>query len=239
MRHQTEVRSTISMLQGQAIQLINQYIAQLHKRNIYSISGSHCNFDKIYKQLDKDSLKRIILHLRPAISTLNNIDQDESISAGDKTDELFFLQRFLFLQKLKMAYKVTDIIDQNDVIEIYDRSAIQMYRSFNFFNICSYSFEELFTNEWWNLFERSVFVTNRLTKIFTDIFRDNDKEIKFIKVPDHWVNEIASKHKMGCYVRQGIACPLYDESGTVSAVLATFSIIKTRDQSGNIIGLAH
>ena len=216
-----------------AIQLIDKYIQILHQMGHTNVIGSNSDYEIIKNQIDEKCVQRLISHLKPAMTTISNLEFEQAIDLYDQK-ESFYLKRFLFLNKLHTNYNLNEILDETDVIEIYDVNHIQMYRSFNFFQYCSYSFEEIFTNEWWRLFQRSVFVTNKLVEVGVNTINNQIKEIQHVNCPDHWVEEIYSKHNFGCYVRQKIIVPLLNERNVVTAVMTPFSVLKYRDQHGHI-----
>ncbi|OFZ45735.1 MAG: hypothetical protein A2381_14900 [Bdellovibrionales bacterium RIFOXYB1_FULL_37_110] len=223
-------------LKEYAIHLIDKYVDTLRKMGHDNVIGSYTGYEKIKNNVDEKCIQRLINHLKPAITTISNLEHENELNIYDQK-ESFYLKRFLFLNKLHTNYNLDEILDESDVIEIYDFNHIQMYRSFNFFQYCSYSFEEIFTNEWWRLFKRSIFVTNKIIETADNILTQQLIEIQHVNCPDHWVDETNSKHNFGCYVRQRIMIPLLNEKNKVVAVIAPFNVIKYRDQNGNIVNL--
>jgi len=228
------VRPTIDkQIKEDIIQLIEKYITILHKMGHTNVVGSYLDYEIIKNQIDDKCAQKLISHLKPAMTTISNLEFEQEIDIYDQK-ESFYLKRFLFLNKLHTDYNLDEILDETDVIEIYDVNHIQMYRSFNFFQYCSYSFEEIFTNEWWRLFQRSIFVTKKLVEVGVNAINNQINEIQYVNCPDHWVDEIYSKHNFGCYVRQKIIVPLLNEKNMVKAVMTPFSVLKYRDQNGHI-----
>lgn len=100
-------------------------------------------------------------------------------------------------------------ISDDDIIEVYSRDQIQLFRNFAFFDFCSYTLEELHACEWWSLFERDIEVTQ---KILTETHRafDGVEDAVFVpNVPTHQLREARSPEliAMNCEIR-GMA-PLY------------------------------
>ncbi|NJL24241.1 MAG: hypothetical protein HC902_03040 [Calothrix sp. SM1_5_4] len=56
-------------------------------------------------------------------------------------------------------------LDKSDIIEIYSEEHIQLFRTFNMFECISYSLDELFSYEWWDLFQRDPAITEQLTQV--------------------------------------------------------------------------
>lgn len=86
-------------------------------------------------------------------------------------------------------------ITPGDVVEIYSTTNNQIFRNLEFFDFCSYTLEELFSREWWNLFSRSETVTNNIMNIASSIFAGEHPKGIHYPVLAHTVKEISSPEK--------------------------------------------
>jgi hypothetical protein len=77
-------------------------------------------------------------------------------------------------------------IGDDDLIEIYDRSGIQCYRSFSFAKFTTYSLEELMFNPWHILFKRQT----EINKILSENIRFALNEARQPFVPDIPVHSV-------------------------------------------------
>lgn len=82
-----------------------------------------------------------------------------------------------------------DLIGENDIIEIYDSSGVQLYRSLNFFKTSGYTLEDLLLNEWHKLWERPQTIVESIFSEIGEILT-GEKEILSVRTPDHIVKEI-------------------------------------------------
>lgn len=109
-------------------------------------------------------------------------------------------------------------LEKDDVIEVYSAENIQLFRTFNFFKISSYSLLDLLTNEWFHLWERPSFVLDALIQASVDMMEGRMKQATQINAARHILKEIYHDDSIdfktsSVLVEPGIACPLY-EKGT-------------------------
>ncbi|AFY02496.1 hypothetical protein [Bdellovibrio bacteriovorus] len=50
---------------------------------------------------------------------------------------------------------ILDLIEPHHLIEIYTQSQTQIFRSLKFFEVCSYSLEDLYCRKWYHLYQRT------------------------------------------------------------------------------------
>jgi len=113
-----------------------------------------------------------------------------------------------------------DKISQEDVVEIYDSSFMQVYRNFNFFEICSYSLADLFMWEWRDLYYRDDEITQGLAIQGYQVFTVNPTTQR-IQLNIHEVHEKFSTNKFKLKMTPGYFSPLLNKQGLVEAGVAT------------------
>lgn len=102
------------------------------------------------------------------------------------------------LQKLGLT-PTSDLFSRildDDVIEIYSSENVQLFRNFRFFELCSYSLEELYSVAWWYLFEREETVG---PKLISEVMKIIKGEIRHGFRPDvdpHVIVESQSEEKL-------------------------------------------
>jgi hypothetical protein len=101
-------------------------------------------------------------------------------------------------------------LEQNDIIEIYDTNQRQLFRSFNMFNCISYSLEELFSYQWWELFERDNEINERLVRLGTSLLNG---EAPAIDVPPHVIKEKFSRRRTAHQIHHRLGAPLFLQGG--------------------------
>lgn len=100
-------------------------------------------------------------------------------------------------------------IENEDIIEIYSKEHVQLFRNFNFFDCCSYTLEELNTYEWWSLFERDE-ETNQQIIAATNLVFSGEKEGTFVPdVPKHLLREARSADRFSMNHQIRKMAPVY------------------------------
>lgn len=122
-----------------------------------------------------------------------------------------------------------DLFDQiapTDIIEIYDASSIQIFRSFELFDHISYSFSELFSFTWMDLFERDSFVEQRMREASEIVLSGKVKGVYHTGIPDHVVSEKFSSSKHWIKMKHKLMSPLLRRTdGSIAGFLSTFEIV--------------
>ncbi|KYG67729.1 hypothetical protein AZI87_00125 [Bdellovibrio bacteriovorus] len=116
---------------------------------------------------------------------------EEQIAEGYKLKDnsSFVWRAFRKLDFIPRADVFNHMTDEN-LVEIYSVDNKQLYRNFKFFECCSYTLEELYSVEWWNLYERNAAMT---MKIFDLGVKVATGEIPDSHVPDiepHLLKEV-------------------------------------------------
>jgi hypothetical protein len=120
--------------------------------------------------------------------------------------------------KLRPLSDLFHRLDQTDLIEIYSLDDRQIFRSFNMFNCVSYSLEELFSYEWWELFRRDEAVTDSLQKVTQQFRAGHDKTIE-VHGPLHAVDEVFSRRRRQARMRVRLFSPLFQANGRIGGYL--------------------
>lgn len=118
------------------------------------------------------------------------------------------------------------VLEDDDIIEIYDASGIQIFRNFNFFDISSYTLEELYSYPWSDLYERNQFVTKQINDYAIQIFTGQVDHTLPISVPKHNLEERFSLFKHTMEMEERYFSPLYTPDR--SAVRAGVAVSKVR-----------
>lgn len=87
----------------------------------------------------------------------------EQVSEGYKLkDNSSFTWRAFRKLNYTPRSDVFSFMSDEDLVEIYSADSKQLYRNFRFFECCSYNLEELYSVEWWNLYERDQAMTMKI-----------------------------------------------------------------------------
>ncbi len=96
----------------------------------------------------------------------------------------------LKLLKFMPSSDLMNMVDEEDFIEVYVGTT-QVYRSFNYYDICSYSFDELETVPWPELFCRpDASITDDILAEVSVVIQS--KKMLVSQTPAHFVNETSS-----------------------------------------------
>ncbi len=150
----------------------------------------------------------------------------ESLVSG--TQHLWRMFRRL---ELRPVSDLLSQIDDTDVIEIYSAHYVQIFRSFSFFLICSYTLDELLCRPFWELFRRDEELYRRMVSVTHRVLLEEIGGVHPWDVEDHTVDEIEGSARFHATVRYKLISPLYDQDGHVAAFVNVFralSCVKTR-----------
>lgn len=152
----------------------------------------------------------------------------------DEHPERCYVEQALKMYNLETESDFWTKLQKDDVVEVYSSENIQLFRTFNFFKISSYSLLDLLTNEWYHLWERPSFVLDGLIQASVDMMEGRIKCATQINAAKHILKEICNDDSVdfktcSVLVEPGIACPLYDK-GTKNVKGFLFSL------RGQVIG---
>lgn len=100
-------------------------------------------------------------------------------------------------------------VTSGDIVEIYNESGIQLFRNLEFFELCSYTLEDLYCCEWWRLYRRSDRVINILMNCCSEIFANEHPQGVHYPVHKHELEEIASIDRNRICMDVKFVGPLY------------------------------
>lgn len=120
---------------------------------------------------------------------------------GDVADEKALLWRFLRRMNYTPTSDIFDLIADEDYIEVYDIEGLQIYRSLNYFDLVSFTIEDLVTLNWKMDFKRDRTVLLHLLEVTLRIATGTlHKTYSCSKVPVHHVQEMLGQkylHELG------------------------------------------
>ena len=126
-------------------------------------------------------------------------------------DDKYFLK--MCAERLGLIFDKTayDDIRPGDVIEIYNTDLIQVFRNFEFFDVCSYTLLDLLTNEFYELYERGQLINQGLfgaiSTLNTRAF--NMDAIDLMNLPQHLLQEKFSTDHLRSLVQFKKMYPVY------------------------------
>ncbi len=128
--------------------------------------------------------------------------------------------------KLLPPSDIFDKIDLDcDVIEIYSPEGIQIFRNLRFFDICSYTLDEIFAYDWPELYSRELAITQGILSLVEKMFEGKIQVTTPANIEIHTVKEIFSEERNEYIIEQKLFSPVLRVNKTIGGVLGTFSIL--------------
>lgn len=164
--------------------------------------------------LPEDKKELLASQLQGVISLI--VTCSEVVIPADEHPEKIFVEHAVKFNNLELRDKdFWNKLQKDDVIEVYSSENIQLFRTFNFFKISSYSLLDLLTLEWFLLWERPSFVLNGLIQAATEMMQGQMKTATQLNSSRHILKEIYNDDTVGfkcssVLVDPGLACPLYE-----------------------------
>jgi hypothetical protein len=168
-----------------------------------------------FTQLPIEKKQEIVQNVR----FYHELCQEQMSEGYQIKDSLTFTWRALNRLGLVPRSDLFSNVSDGDILEVYSGDGRQLYRNFLFFDFCSYTLEELYSLEWWSLFNRDAEITGKLYDIVGRIFTG---EIEGSVIPDcvpHVVSEACSEEKIHMLYEPKMISPLY-RNKVAEAVIA-------------------
>lgn len=157
----------------------------------------------------KQLLAKQIKHILYIVSYTPEVE----IPVGEHSERRY-VEQALKMYELDVEDGFWKKLGNDDVIEVYSTENIQLFRTFNFFKISSYSLLDLLTNEWYHLWERPSFVMETIIESVNEIVQGRMKATTPVTFARHIVKEIYNDDSIdfdcsSVLVEPGVMCPLY------------------------------
>jgi hypothetical protein len=157
-------------------------------------------------------------------------------------DDNVFVWRML--QKLKVR-PPSDLMDQlrtGEVVEIYNSNFIQIYRNMRFFEICSYSLDDVLSRPFWDLIAREKSITELIVQQASRLLQGFPEGIMKFDVPEHVISEIHSPRMNTVRVQQRIGATLWSPERAPVALIASLNVrsaVTSRHEQGAAAATKH
>ncbi|RZA02450.1 MAG: hypothetical protein EOP11_16705 [Proteobacteria bacterium] len=103
---------------------------------------------------------------------------------------------------------VLDQIREEDMVEILDEDLCQIYRSYNCYDLCNYSLEELTSHPFYELYERHSKITQQLVEACGLILNGQKLFHGFDDMPEYHIKELLTERPEFFAVREKFLAPL-------------------------------
>ena len=145
-----------------------------------------------FRILDDKTQIRINEQFETYVNTLASVMSEPEIEK-DIDLEKKLVWRFLSYLKLSASNDLYAKLSADDFVEIYNTNGVQIYRSFNFFSVCSYTIEETICLPWFQLYQRRTDITKAYLEIMSQLNTpEYQKTCVQVQIPQHELVEIFS-----------------------------------------------
>jgi PAS domain-containing protein len=142
------------------------------------------------------------------------------------SDDRTMAWAMLVRMKLVPLSDVFDHIRPGDIIEIYNQDSVQVFRSFSFFRLISYTLEELFVHEWWELYRRPEQASRSAFQIGAQMLSGEIAQTVLKYSDVHEVEEVFSQSKTKAQVEEVLLSPLPRVGGEIGGFLHVFRAVR-------------
>lgn len=214
-----------SRLSQEMLSLFMQFCEELtHQVSVFKYHVEPYNAKGIEKFISLETEQQIetLNSLKKAVQQLSEAAKSEGDLTKDNRKHAWWTLRSLGYVPPEDLF---DKILPTDIIEIYDASCIQMFRSLDLFKHISYSFSEIFTFTWMELFERDEFVGQRMLKQAEGVLSGKYKGILKTDLPSHVAEEKFSQSRHWIRMQHKMLCPLHRVDGSMAGFVTVFSLV--------------
>ncbi|UOF01288.1 hypothetical protein [Bdellovibrio reynosensis] len=121
--------------------------------------------------------------------------------------------------------KMLDEIEDHHLVEIYSYSQTQMFRSLLFFDVCSYTLEDLYCRKWYSLYERTP-EDHKLVENLVVKYMGAEKKVPIeVENPQHVIKEKDSLERLSIINKMLWLVPLYKDQKDVAMLLISTVVL--------------
>lgn len=172
--------------------------------------------------------------LPPNLDTFIQLYSDSLSEAREHyRDQVSLKSLWLFLNKLRWNYpdNLFDTIKSDDIIEVYTAQHIQVFRSYLFFQHCSYSLTELLTKPWFELFRKDPEIEKESFTLVERVLNGGINGVIPMPLNSYWVHEVQSEDPFQIYIQPRHCCMITNNQNHIEGYLASYKILKSTRQS--------
>lgn len=159
----------------------------------------------------------------------------QSVRAGSKNmTNLNSFWRVLSERKMIPPSDFFDLVKKDDIIEIYDAQGIQIFRSWAFFGLTTYSIEEMYCVPWTDLYGREAEVKDKCVAAVIKVLSGEVNHSFKPDIPVHVVYELKGNGKLRNMSEPLVIAPLKDSSGNICGLIHVFRSLKKWVESADL-----
>lgn len=171
----------------------------------------------IFSGLDFESKKIAVERLKTYAETCHSVVKDGGDPRSSKTIVWRAIRDFKFVPPIDLF----SIIEDDDVIEFYNLENTQIFRNFQFFKVCSYTLEELYSIPWNVLFKRSEgVITDKILEILSNLIQNRIKKVFRTDLGHQLIHEVSSIRRYTLSAEVKYLAAFFDRHDQPMAVVA-------------------
>ncbi|MCM2352584.1 MAG: hypothetical protein NDI63_03130 [Pseudobdellovibrio sp.] len=144
------------------------------------------------------------------MQTLLEIAQDLQAHNLKVTEPANLIRTFFRKFNLNAPSRVVDSITRHDIVDVWNLDSRLIIASFNFFDICTYSLEELFCRPWAELFSRDNDIHIQIYQLCRSLLNGEiTQPVDTTYIPQHKVRETYAPEKHYAVLQPRIFSPVY------------------------------
>ncbi len=173
-----------------------------------------------FSALESQKKQRIITNLKNFIEIC-----EATIAEGHSLrDSKSLVWKAIKYFGLRPPSDLFNFVENEEVVEIYETDNYQAFRNFRFFELCSYSLEQIYSIPWTELWYRDEEAMAGMIEFIGQCLGSDQTKTAAIHKPTHKITELASPFKFELnYKTKGIA-PLWDNSSGQKAGFVIISV---------------
>lgn len=164
------------------------------------------------------------------LSFYGELCQEQRTEGYSLKDSPTFTWRALQKLGLTPPSELFSQITNEDVVEVYSDENRQLFRNFNFFEVCSYSLEELHSIEWWNLFQHEGAGTQKIYESTQKVLRGEIKSSFVPGIESHYVREVSSEDRLLMEYNIRLVSPLFCNRQPVAFLVLERATLKSNSK---------
>lgn len=172
-------------------------------------------FNLLSNEEQEQALKDLLIYFQ--------ICMDVRSQGGSLKDTRFFTERAIFRLGAEADAAILDFIRPDHLVEIYNQAHTQIFRSLPYFEVCSYSLEDLYCRKWYHLYERQPEDQALLEQSIAQFYSQNPLRSLEVTAPEHLIREKGSLGRMAILTKLHWLSPLNSNTQGESYILAVES----------------
>ncbi|CAE80656.1 hypothetical protein AB1A79_13185 [Bdellovibrio bacteriovorus] len=139
---------------------------------------------------------------------------------GSLKDTRLFTEKAIHRLGVSVDPFILEQIQPHHLIEIYTQAQTQIFRSLKFFEVCSYSLEDLYCRKWYHLYQRSPEDQEKLESDIGLFYSQSPMRTLKATAPEHTIRATTSLERNEIITQILWLSPLFSNTKADSYILA-------------------